>query len=118
MKMNPPQARHRSRRQMKKLRIGEFRELGFTVSAELHRGLTSDEQEAFLSDLLDQLIGARGLDYGGGVDVGFVSYLGRGSATEDDRAAVGSWLSARIEVRSVKVGPLQDAWHDGPQYAL
>lgn len=118
VKLNPPQFRQRSRRQMKKLRIGEFRELGFSVSMELHRLLTGDEQDAFLSELLDQLIEARGLVYGGGADMGFVSYPGRGSATEEDREAVSAWLSARAEVKTVTVGPLQDGWHDGPQYAL
>ncbi len=103
---------------MKKLRIGEFRELGFLVSTELHRELTGDEEDKFLSDLLEQLIEARGLAYGGGARGGFVSLFGRGCVSEEDREAVSAWLSARHEVKAVSVSALQDAWHDGPQYAL
>lgn len=116
MKLNPPPSRHRSRRQRKKLRIGEFRECGFPVEVELHRPLAFEEQHVFLSALLDEVIEARDLAYGGSVAGGFVSRWGRGSATEQDRAAVSAWLSARPEVKAVTAGPLQDAWHDGPHY--
>ncbi len=117
MKWNPPPSRHRSRRLRKKLRISEFREWGFRVDVELHRPLAFEEQNTLLSALLDESIEARGLAYGGSVTGGFVSRWGRGSATEHDREAVSAWLSAREEVKAVKVGPLKDAWHDGPQYA-
>lgn len=117
MKFNPPQSRQRSRRQMKKLRLGEFRELGFELSATLHRELDEAEQDAFLDALID-MIEARGLCWGGGITGGYVCRLARGSATEDDRAAVAAWFSARPEVSGVTAGSLHDCWHDGPQYAI
>jgi uncharacterized protein YggL (DUF469 family) len=116
MKLNPPLSRNRSRRRMKKLRIGEFQELGFTLSAEIHKELSPEQQNAFLSAFLDDVIEARGLAYGGGVDLGFVSKFERGSATEEDRQAVKAWYAARPEVKETTVGDLVDCWHEGPQY--
>ncbi|MDT9002301.1 YggL family protein [Paucibacter sp. APW11] len=118
MKQNPPQARQRSRRQRKKLRIGEFQELAFDVHATLKAELDDAAQERFIDELLLQLILPRGLDFGGGASGGFVAKLGRGSATEADREAVAAWFRARSEVAAVTVSPLQDAWHDGTQYVL
>jgi uncharacterized protein YggL (DUF469 family) len=117
VKFNPPKSRNRSRRQMKKLRICAFRELGFSVSIELQCAPTRAILDWLFSAFLERLIEARGLYYGGGVDSGFV-YRGRGSATEEDRAAVSAWLATRSEIKAATVGPLQDSWHDGAQYAL
>lgn len=116
MKLNPPLSRNRSRRQRKKLRIAEFQELGFTLSAELQKELSRSEQDVFLSAFLDDVIEARGLAYGGGVDFGFVSKFERGSATEEDRQAVKAWYASRPEVKETTVGDLVDCWHEGPQY--
>ncbi|MFZ6800570.1 50S ribosome-binding protein YggL [Undibacterium sp. Di24W] len=100
---------------MKKLRICEFRELVFSVSMELQCAPTHEILDVFFSAFLEQLIESRGLYYGGGVDLGFV-YRAHGSATDEDRAAVSEWLSARAEIKTVIVSPLQDGWHDGAQY--
>jgi uncharacterized protein YggL (DUF469 family) len=102
---------------MKKLRICEFRELAFSLSIELQCAPTHEILDVLFSAFLEQLVEARGLSHGGGVDSGFV-YRVRGSATDEDRAAVSAWLSARAEIKSVAVGALQDGWHDGAQYAL
>jgi len=117
VKFNPPKSRNRSRRQMKKLRICEFSELGFSVSMELQCAPTHEILDVLFSAFLGQLVEARGLYYGGGVDSGFI-YRGRGSATDEDREAVSAWLSARAEIKAVTVGALLDCWHDGAQYAL
>lgn len=113
MKFNPPPTRNRSRRLRKKLRIGEFQELGFSVSMEFPQALNPDEQETFLDALLDELIVPRDLAYGGSVEGGFVSRFGRGSTTQEDRDAVSAWLRARVDVTSASVGPMEDCWHDG-----
>lgn len=118
MKLNPPLVRSRSRRLRKKLRIGEFRELGFSVSVDWGCAPTDGEQAAFLDALLDQVVELRGLAYGGGAEGGFVSCFGRGSATQADREAVSAWLATQQKIKAATVGPWQDCWHDGLAYAL
>ncbi|MBR7518781.1 DUF469 family protein, partial [Mycobacterium tuberculosis] len=77
------------RRQRKKLRVGEFQELGFWVSANLADGLDEAAKvsacDAFIADCIE----ANRLTYGGAIDDhldGFVCPEGdRNSATEEDR---------------------------------
>jgi hypothetical protein len=101
----------RSRRLRKKLRLGEFQELGFSVDITLRRQLTTDESDAFLDALVLDLIEPRSLAYGGGSNGGFVVHERRGSATEADREAVVAWLRARKEVEEVEAGALVDVWY-------
>ena len=101
---------------MKKLRLGEFQEVGFSVSMKWRCALSSNQEDSFLTRLLEQVIDARGLAYGGGSHTGFVCRLGKGSATEGDREALSAWLSDQEGIETVTVGPLQDCWHDGPQF--
>ncbi len=54
---------------------------------------------------------AQGLDYVGGDDYGLVCSVKRGSVTEEQRAAVESWLKGRSELTKVEVSPLLDAWY-------
>jgi len=117
MKYNPPQARHRSRRLRKKLRIGEFRELGFSVKVEFKRKLSLEESLALNFEFLAQVIDPRGLAFGGSWHSSFVSTMGPGSATEADREAITTWLLAKSEVKAVVTGEYMDSWHWGPQYA-
>lgn len=106
----PPPVRQRSRRLEKKLRIGAFQEVGFPVSIRLNPALSSKACDEFWDAFLGELIGPRGLAYGGREE-GFVMRFGSGSATEADRAAVSDWLQARPGVERVVVGPLEDAWY-------
>lgn len=103
----------RSRRLRKKLHLGEFRELGFEVAFELRRPLGATQVEQFWDAFIAEAIERHGLAFGGGGNTGFVTVVGRGSATETHRALVRAWLVARSEVAAVSVGPLVDAWHDG-----
>lgn len=116
MMCNPPPNRHRSRRLCKKLRIGEFQELGFSVSMQYESPLNPDEQESFLKAFWDEVIERRDLAYGGGVDAGFVCRFGRGSVTQDDREAVSAWLLARTDVTTATVGPMKDCWHGNHEH--
>lgn len=104
-----PPVRRRSKRLQKKLHIGEFQEQGFPVRFRLAPSSTPQEQDAFWSAFIGDVIEARGLAFGGGED-GYVVKAGRGSATPDDRAAVARWLDERADVEHVEVGALQDAW--------
>jgi uncharacterized protein YggL (DUF469 family) len=42
---------------------------------------------------------------------GFVTRAGRGSATEEDRAAMAAFLDGATEIARRDVGALRDAWH-------
>jgi len=102
--------KQRSRRLRKKLRVGEFQELGFQVRFELRAELSESELTAFWDAFVLEAIERNGLAYGGGTE-GYASSWRRGSATDAHRQTVHSWLSSRVEVLSVEVGPLADAWH-------
>lgn len=103
------------KRLRKKKRVGEFKELGFEVRGDLRRGLSGDDIEAFVDRLID-MVEARSLAFGGGawrddkLD-GFITRAGRGSATEEDRAALAAFLYGDAEIVSHEVGKLRDAWH-------
>lgn len=109
---SPPPTRRRSRRLRKKLRIGEFKDNGFSVRISLAESLSPKESENFWSAFIFDLIEARRLAFGGGED-GYITRRGRGSATEEDRDAVSAWLNLHPAVEQVVVGPLEDAWY-GP----
>lgn len=104
-----------NRRQRKKHRLGEFRELGFSLAWQFHK----PEDENFVDNFLDafiEVVEARDLCFGGGFDSiggdGFVCRLKRGSATEADRFALVDWLSRHPAVATVQAGVFRDAWHD------
>lgn len=103
-------------RQRKKLHLGEFKELGFELSAEVARELSDDERDQILDSFLSECIEANGMLFGGGINRslgGFIESIAvRGSATEEQRERVREWLQGRSEFRSVTVGPLVDAWHE------
>lgn len=101
----------RSRRLRKKLHLDEFQELGFDVEAELAAPLTGQAEEALLIAFIEEIIGPRGLIYGGSVSCGFVCKAGGGSATEEDREAVLAWLKARPEIAGAVARELSDAWY-------
>ncbi|WP_322043728.1 YggL family protein [Paraburkholderia sp. J67] len=107
-------ARH-NQRQRKKLRLGEFQELGFAVSAALHRPLDVEQRDILIDAFIEECVEASGLLFGGGMSSTLSGYLVadgiRASATDAQREAVRAWLDARAEVESVTVEPLSDAWH-------
>jgi uncharacterized protein YggL (DUF469 family) len=102
------------RRLRKKKRVGEFTELGFSVSAELSPDLDDAGYDAFLDRWIDA-VEARRLAFGGGgrreAFEGFVTQLGRGSATDADREALTAFLAGDPAVVRHHVGALVDAWH-------
>jgi uncharacterized protein len=73
--------------------------------------MNPDGQTEIFMDFIDQAIERRGLCFGGGEESGFITHSSRGSAAEDDRQAVGTWLEATGVILSVTVGPLIDAWY-------
>lgn len=102
------------KRLRKKVRKGEFQELGFEVRFILDPNLSEQEIDSVIDSFLDEAIESQGLGFGGGGHYdwdGFVCFMGRGSATEANRAHIERWLSAHREVTSYEVGPLIDAWY-------
>ncbi len=104
-------ATNRSRRLRKKLCVDEFQELGFELNLDLKDDLSVEEIDTFLDQFLLEALDANGLDYVGGDDFGLVCLGGRGSVSEEQRAAVESWLKGRSELTKVEVSPLLDAWY-------
>jgi len=103
------------KRLRKKKRVGEFQELCFELRAELRSDLDNAQLGAFVDRLLDTVEGRR-LSFGGGAGrnqllEGVVTRDGRGSTTEEDRAALTAFLEADGIVVRHDVGALQDAWH-------
>lgn len=101
-------SKQRSRRQRKKLHIGEFKELGFLFEAAIKPG--ADENaliEAFLTEAID----ANELGFGGWATGGAVEKFGRGSMTEDQRQTVLNWLAARPEIATLSATGLIDMWY-------
>lgn len=98
----------------KKRRVGEFQELGFEVQFRLKDVVSEPVVDTFWDGFIREAIEGHGLMCGGGCgrhwDV-FVARGGRGSATEDHRAAIKRWLDSHPDVEAVRVGPLVDAWH-------
>lgn len=107
------------RRLRKKKRTGEFRELGFEVLADLRDGLSPNEFDAFL-DRWFSAVERRQLAFGGGGGhdgkfEGFVARAGRGSASDEDRATLASFLESDAAVIRHHVRELRDAWYGGPK---
>lgn len=106
---------HHNRRQRKKLRLGEFREMGFSVSAHCPPDWSDDDREAAMVALL-KFIDGRELAYGGGDSAsgmdGYVTRAARGSATEDDRSAITEQMRT-LGFTDVQTSPLEDAWNAG-----
>lgn len=99
----------------KKRRVGEFREMGFEMRTQLQAGLSESERNAFLDRWLVALE-SRKLGFGGSYTVdgkfeGFVTAAGRGSASEEDRAALTLWLQQDQAVVTSEIDALRDAWH-------
>lgn len=103
------------KRLRKKLRVGECKELGFSVDCQLVADISEEAFGLFIDAFIDQAIEANTLLFGGGGKRpcwgGFVtSAKRRGSANEADRTHVQDWLKGRSEVINSTVGPLMDAW--------
>ncbi len=102
------------KRLRKKLRMREFKELGFCVRFQLDESMSLTDVESFLDGFLTEVIEANGLDFGGGGNhewQGFVTLDRRGSVTEEQRKLVDEWLERHPQVRHHQVGEFLDAWY-------
>ncbi|MBB5205211.1 hypothetical protein HNQ51_002530 [Inhella inkyongensis] len=109
--LHPPgNAKRRSRRLRKKLHIGEFKELGFWLSATLKDGTSADAEEALMARFIAEVVAPQGLSFGGWWSGGFMSRAGAGSVDEAQRGAVQAWLQQQPELQSADCDALRDAW--------
>lgn len=102
------------KRLRKKLRVGEFSELGFELRITLAAGLSEIEREDAIDAFIAQAIEANELAVGGGygeVWNFFVTRAGVGSVTPSEREAVVAWLEAEPRFARVEASPLLDAWY-------
>ncbi|MNZ80456.1 hypothetical protein D3C78_990890 [compost metagenome] len=103
----------RKRRLLKKLRLGEFQEFGFSLE------LTYDPAQIDEDTLFDawiDFVEAQGWSFGGGVNdgnelTGYLCQFGTGSLTEADRETTRLWLESQPWCKTFEVGPLSDCWH-------
>ena len=106
------EAKNRSRRLRKKLRVDEFQELGFDVAWKVKDGITGDELDAFMNKFFEEVIEANELGFGGEGDTlwhGLICTQKLGSCTDENRAAVETWLKDN-GATSVAVSELYDVW--------
>lgn len=104
-------------RQRKKLRVGEFQELGFTLFLRFAPPLDENTFEPFLDAAIGE-IEALGLcvgGLGGAIPIddteGFITAFGRGSVTPAQQARLLDWCRKRPEVAEARTGALIDIWH-------
>jgi uncharacterized protein len=113
--MHNAKGKRMKKRLRKKLRKGEFQELGFSVKFILRDNISKEELDSFLDTYIVEAIESHGLVFGGGGHhkwEGFITLDQRGSTTEDHRQQVASWLSKHQDILEFNVGELRDAWYD------
>jgi uncharacterized protein YggL (DUF469 family) len=105
-------AKNRSNRLRKKLRVDEYQELGFDLAWKLDDGTDSEAIDAFLSKFFDEVIDPNHLGFGGEGDTlwhGLVCTQQIGKCTEEHRQLVEKWLTDN-GATSVTVSALYDVW--------
>ena len=109
MKLN---AKNLSGRLRKKLRVDEFKELGFDVAWQLNDDITSESLDAFIDKFFAEAIQPNGLGFGGEGDTlwhGLICTQSLGSCTDAHRDIVKKWLSEN-GAKQVAVRDLYDVW--------
>ena len=105
-------AKNRSQRLRKKLRVDEFKELGFDVAWQLKEDITGDELDAYINKFFAEVIQPNGLGFGGEGDTlwhGLICTQTLGSCTDEHRKIVETWLNEN-GAKSVAVSELYDVW--------
>jgi uncharacterized protein YggL (DUF469 family) len=111
----PGNLKNLNTRQRKKMRVGEFQELGFSLKAQFVAGLDIATQDALLDAWLTTVDQA-GVSFGGQFDAdgtleGLVFQVSRVAVSEEVRSSLLAWLKSRAEVASMEASGLFDLWH-------
>lgn len=105
--------RQYNQRQRKKLRLGEFQELVFVVTANPAKSLSVDEREVWMNQFIEQAIERNGIVCAAAFNDDFWCYVigekERASVTEAQRLAVLDWLNKQTEIINLQASPLRDA---------
>lgn len=103
------------KRLRKKFYTGEFKELGIEVLLNFKDGLSDDDLDSFVGDLVNEVLAENRLDFEGTGDktqlAGLIVLDRRGSVTREQREAVDAWLEKREDLASYEVSELLDAWY-------
>lgn len=105
-------AKNRTRRLRKKLRVDEFQELGFDVAWQLPSDFDDQAIDGFIEKFFAEVIQPNGLGFGGEGDTlwhGLICTQKLGKCTDKNRKAVETWL-ADNGASSVAVSELYDVW--------
>lgn len=103
-----------NKRLRKKLRIGEFRELGFELRLTLVPDLSEGAVQEALDDFMCDAIEDQDLAVGGGFGEHwnfFVTSMRPGSVTDEQRERVLGWLEKDPRFARVEASPMMDAWY-------
>lgn len=107
-------SRRYNQRQRKKMRKGEFQELGFAIRAQIDAALSQDEQEAMLDRFVEDAVEANGMLCVSGIHGEFWGWIFSArqytSVTEEQRATVRTWLAGQSALTAVQVGPQAPDW--------
>ena len=98
------------KRLRKKLRLQEFREMGFHVNFELTNFESIESTDALLADII-AFAEANNLFVAGGVNFFYVTAGPRCSVTGAQRQQFTAWLAQQQAVTDLRVLPLSDAWY-------
>ena len=105
-------AKNRSTRIRKKLRVDEFQEFGFDIAWKLKDGINGEELDVFIDKFFAEAIQPNGLGFGGEGDTlwhGLICTQKLGSCTDENRSTVEKWLTDN-GATSVAVSELYDVW--------
>ncbi|MGJ7133847.1 YggL family protein [Morganella morganii] len=107
-------ATQRSRRLRKKMRIDEFRELGFSFKWDFPEGTDVDTIDRTVDQLVEEVIEPNGLalDASGYLSWEAMVCLQKiGECTDEHRKLVGDWLKAK-GIQNIQMSELFDIWWD------
>lgn len=103
-----------NKRLRKKHHLGEFKQFGFQVRADLRADASDADLDAFFERWLD-VLEKHDLLFSGsagrGKFEGFIMRAGRDSATEEDRQAIKASLAGDALFLGNEIDELSDAWH-------
>lgn len=102
----------RNARIRKKLRVDEFKELGFEVTWKFPKGTDDAKIDVIIDGLINDVIEVNGLGFAGGGDIeweGLVCTQKLGQCTDEQRAAVKAYLESH-SLENIEVTELFDLW--------
>lgn len=89
--------------------------MGFNLEFDYTDDYRVNEEKFFqFFDRYDDFLSGMDLECIGGIGdrfSGFVTHIGRGTVTEEQRQSVIDWLESRPDVANITAGPLRDAWY-------